>query len=609
MFSVFAVSFLKGTLGFCNGVMTKPQLALLTYPMSWDKLSQTHKSWFLNSTCYDLSMFPVALTSKDICDCWFKNAWTNVLAFPSGFDNVLKGFYTFIKIATGSGWNDVMVAAANQRGINMQPVMNASMLWVLFFCTMSLFSNLFLLNIFAGAITGFYAKVQTVEGRNAMAFSTTRQLNLLEKSLLIKPMKHMRAVPSPNNRFLKICFRVVGGEQKLSKNSKKTQFEIFSSLIILLNCIALALPFFGQDIFFNSAEQMLLLIFTLLFNIETLLRLVGLRKYFFRQPWNIFDLLVVFATDAVLMVNQFGNSVTGKYATSFGRIMRLLRIVQVAKSLKGAESLILSLLSSLAGLLNVAGLVFVILAVFSVGAMELFAKVSSSQLLHVDANFQSIGASLISLIWLATGDNSNKYVQRLEESAPGCDESPVYNSHWCEITNDAPGCIPLNGCGSKYTIFFFLFFKMVVTYTLANLFIGTIMDSLASPQSRMKAKLITHKVIEDYNALWMEQDPLLTNLYPAYLFPQFLRALQEPLGLPEQDRSSPEKIRSFINSLNLPNNIIIEGLHYLDYDTVTIALSDAMLQRGGHAGDAAVHCISPTPFEKRKSPWFKTLFC
>jgi len=581
MFSIFAVSFLKGSLDSCHGQMDEDRLLLLTFPLPWESLSQTQVSWFANTTCSNPTDFPMNPTSHHICNCWFRKAWSSVLQYPSGFNNVLMGFYTFMVISTGSGWNTVMIAAVNQRGVNMQPFENANKAWVLFFCVVTLFCSFFLLNIFAGSITCYFTRHQHRSG-SKMSFSTPAELKWLERQLLVKRMKSVRPAPPSENWFLCFCFKMVFGESQELKDVKKTYFEKLVSFVIIVNGAALALTFFGQSSFYLTVDRWLVLVCTFFFNLEAFFRVVALRKYYFLEHWNIFDLTVVVITDIVLILGKWGN-VPSNFMTSFGRIMRLLRLLQVAKSLKGAEGLILTLLSSLAGFLNIGALLLVLFCVFGIGAKELFGKVSSTHLIYPDANFRSIGASMITLFWIATGDHWSSFTQTLSEDPPGCQADPPFNPNWCERNNDAPGCVPLNGCSSSHTFLFFYMFKVSIAYIVANLFIGTILDSMASPQTRMKTKLITEDVISEYNILWSKHDPLLRNIYPAYLLPQFLRNLPEPLGLPEQDRNDHDIILSFIESLHLPDKIIVDGLHYYEYEELTTALSDAMLERVQYA--------------------------
>jgi len=77
---------------------------------------------------------------------------------------------------------------------------------------------------------------------------------------------------------------------KLATDQK---FDIFIMLIILLNMFTMAVEYYEAP---HDLEQVLHYInigFVAIFTAECLIKVIGLRHYYFKNPWNVFDFAVV----------------------------------------------------------------------------------------------------------------------------------------------------------------------------------------------------------------------------------------------------------------------------------------------------------------------------
>jgi hypothetical protein len=70
-------------------------------------------------------------------------------------------------------------------------------------------------------------------------------------------------------------------------------FEAFILGIILMNTICLALTWYGQDEKWAYSFKIINYCFLTIFTLEAILKLYAFKKRFFRDGWNIFDLVVV----------------------------------------------------------------------------------------------------------------------------------------------------------------------------------------------------------------------------------------------------------------------------------------------------------------------------
>ncbi len=70
------------------------------------------------------------------------------------------------------------------------------------------------------------------------------------------------------------------------------KFEISITIVIALNMIIIAVEYFNQPLKTENIINVINTIFVTLYGLETLFKLIGLRLHFFRNAWNIFDLII-----------------------------------------------------------------------------------------------------------------------------------------------------------------------------------------------------------------------------------------------------------------------------------------------------------------------------
>jgi len=76
----------------------------------------------------------------------------------------------------------------------------------------------------------------------------------------------------------------------------KQTFDIFIMIVILLNMMTMAIEYYDQP---QQLEDVLFIInqiFITIFTLECAMKIIALRQYYFRQPWNVFDFVVVISS-------------------------------------------------------------------------------------------------------------------------------------------------------------------------------------------------------------------------------------------------------------------------------------------------------------------------
>lgn len=175
-----------------------------------------------------------------------------------------------------------------------------------------------------------------------------------------------------------------------------------------------------------------------LFTVEIGLRIYAFRSRFFRDPWGLFDFLVV----AIAWMPASG-------PLSVLRALRVLRVLRLISAVPSLRNVVEAMLAALPGMGSIVLLMVLIFYVFAVMAAKLFGPVD-------EAAFGTLGASLFTLFQLMTLDNWTSIVKPAMEASP-------------------------------WSLLFFLPFIVVSTFVVLNLFIGVIVESIQTLRDQRAA--------------------------------------------------------------------------------------------------------------------------
>jgi len=211
------------------------------------------------------------------------------------------------------------------------------------------------------------------------------------------------------------------------------RFEGVILALIILNSVILALETspsvmmqFGPAL--KLADQIILGLFVL----ELAIRMSADFKAFWRDPWRIFDFLVV----AIALVPASG-------PLAILRALRILRVLRLLSGVPAMRRVVNGLLAAVPGLSSVVFLILLIFFVFSVISTKIFAAAFPEW-------FGSIGASSYTLFQIMT----------LESWSMG-------------IVRPVMEVFPL-------AWILFVPFIIITAFTVLNLFIGVIVDAMQS---------------------------------------------------------------------------------------------------------------------------------
>ena len=180
------------------------------------------------------------------------------------------------------------------------------------------------------------------------------------------------------------------------------------------------------------------------------------------------------------------------------RAFRVCRIFRIMKSLKTVQTLLRTVLSALPNMFNIAILLCLMLFIFAVMGVQLFARVSwgDEGLVNKHANFRSFGNAFLTLARHSTGEAWNEFMYAMvspdvPDGSP-CDPDP---SHCINKTHPEPGCFigntvcgytdivactTIHGCGTDAAVPYFVLFTLVVGFVMLNLFVAVILEGFAT---------------------------------------------------------------------------------------------------------------------------------
>lgn len=217
----------------------------------------------------------------------------------------------------------------------------------------------------------------------------------------------------------------------------------FIVAVIVLNAITLGMetsPGLRASIghWLHAFDLVALAIFVL----ELAVKLYAFRARFFRSAWNVFDLVVV----GIALVPA-----SGPFAVL--RALRVLRVLRLVSMMPRLRFVVEALLAAVPGIAAIAGLMGLIYYVFAVVATGLFGA-------DFPAWFGSLGKSLYSLFQIMTLESWSMGIVR-----------PVMEVH-------------------PWAWAFFVPFILIATFTMLNLFIAIIVNTMQSLHDEEKEETL-----------------------------------------------------------------------------------------------------------------------
>ncbi|XP_056278035.1 voltage-dependent L-type calcium channel subunit alpha-1D [Pseudoliparis swirei] len=428
------------------------------------------------------------------------------------FDNVLMGMLALFTVSTFEGWPQLLYRSVDANAINRGPIYNYRVEISIFFVIYIIIIAFFMMNIFVGFVIITFREQGEAEFKNCELNKNQRQC--VYYALKAQPTK----IYIPKNPSQLKFWRIINS----------SQFEYVMFALILGNTLTLAVQHYEQSKVFTSVMDILNMIFTVVFTIEMIIKLLALRvHHYFIDPWNSFDALIVVGSVLDIAVSEFsgggghgegpGKGESGKVSITFFRLFRVLRLVKLLSKGEGIRTLLWTFVKSLQALPYVGLFIAMIFFIYAVIGMQSFGKVAIDDDTHINrnCNFQTFFMAVLVLFRCATGE---QWQEIMLAALPGrrCDPE----------ADTEPG--EEFSCGSNLSYIYFISFFMLCAYLIINLFIAVIMDNFEY-LTRDWTVLGTHH-LDEFKRVWSDYDPEGTGRIKHIDVVTMLRRIQPPLG-------------------------------------------------------------------------------
>lgn len=194
---------------------------------------------------------------------------------------------------------------------------------------------------------------------------------------------------------------------------KHIYFEYTITMFILVNTFFMAIKSYRMDPKLVIASEYANYVFAAVFNIEMILKVIGLGNMYFKEGWNIFDMTIVILTDIGLLVKLLKLGEAFATAATVIRGFRIMRIFKLIRSSVHIRVILDTVFNILPQIKNVMTLIVLLMFIFAALGINLFANVMLQDALNDKNNFKDFGTAFVILMSFMTGEDWNTFMFEL----------------------------------------------------------------------------------------------------------------------------------------------------------------------------------------------------
>ncbi|KAF5906341.1 voltage-dependent T-type calcium channel subunit alpha-1G isoform X7, partial [Clarias magur] len=400
---------------------------------------------------------PKNITNKSDC-LLAKYKWVR---HKYNFDNLGQALMSLFVLASKDGWVDIMYDGLDAVGVDQQPIMNHNPWMLLYFISFLLIVAFFVLNMFVGVVVENFHKCRRHQEAEEAKRREEKRLKRMEKKRRKAQCKPYYSDYSPTRRLIhKMC--------------TSHYLDLFITIVIGLNVITMSMEHYQQPKILDEALKICNYIFTVIFVLECVFKLVafGFRR-FFKDRWNQLDLAIVLLSIMGITLEEIEVNASLPINPTIIRIMRVLRIARVLKLLKmavGMRALLDTVIQALPQVGNLGLLFMLLFFIFAALGVELFGDLICDDLHPCEglgryATFKNFGMAFLLLFRVSTGDNWNGI---MKDTLRDC----AHDNGTCYNTVVSP--------------IYFVSFVLTAQFVLVNVVIAVLMKHLEESNKEAK---------------------------------------------------------------------------------------------------------------------------
>ncbi|XP_012892390.1 PREDICTED: voltage-dependent T-type calcium channel subunit alpha-1G isoform X11 [Dipodomys ordii] len=394
------------------------------------------------------------------------------------FDNLGQALMSLFVLASKDGWVDIMYDGLDAVGVDQQPIMNHNPWMLLYFISFLLIVAFFVLNMFVGVVVENFHKCRQHQEEEEARRREEKRLRRLEKKrrnlMLDDVIAPGSSASAASEAQCKPYYSDYSRFRLLVHHLCTSHYlDLFITGVIGLNVVTMAMEHYQQPQILDEALKICNYIFTVIFVLESVFKLVafGFRR-FFQDRWNQLDLAIVLLSIMGITLEEIEVNASLPINPTIIRIMRVLRIARVLKLLKmavGMRALLDTVMQALPQVGNLGLLFMLLFFIFAALGVELFGDLECDEThpcegLGRHATFRNFGMAFLTLFRVSTGDNWNGI---MKDTLRDCDqESTCYNTVISPI--------------------YFVSFVLTAQFVLVNVVIAVLMKHLEESNKEAK---------------------------------------------------------------------------------------------------------------------------
>ncbi|XP_051926384.1 voltage-dependent T-type calcium channel subunit alpha-1G isoform X2 [Hippocampus zosterae] len=394
------------------------------------------------------------------------------------FDNLGQALMSLFVLASKDGWVDIMYDGLDAVGVDQQPVMNYNPWMLLYFISFLLIVAFFVLNMFVGVVVENFHKCRRHQEAEEAKRREEKRLKRMEKkrrNLMVPGVSWALSEGTLKEAQSKPYYSDYSPTRLIiHKMCTSHYLDLFITIVIGLNVITMSMEHYQQPKELDEALKICNYIFTLIFVLESVFKLVafGFRR-FFKDKWNQLDLAIVLLSIMGITLEEIEVNASLPINPTIIRIMRVLRIARVLKLLKmavGMRALLDTVMQALPQVGNLGLLFMLLFFIFAALGVELFGDLICDELHPCEglgryATFKNFGMAFLLLFRVSTGDNWNGI---MKDTLRDC----AHETSTCYNTVVSP--------------IYFVSFVLTAQFVLVNVVIAVLMKHLEESNKEAK---------------------------------------------------------------------------------------------------------------------------
>ncbi|KAI5623256.1 voltage-dependent T-type calcium channel subunit alpha-1G isoform X2, partial [Silurus asotus] len=394
------------------------------------------------------------------------------------FDNLGQALMSLFVLASKDGWVDIMYDGLDAVGVDQQPMMNHNPWMLLYFISFLLIVAFFVLNMFVGVVVENFHKCRRHQEAEEAKRREEKRLKRMEKkrrNIMLTGVSWSSPESGVTEAQCKPYYSDYSPTRRLiHKMCTSHYLDLFITIVIGLNVITMSMEHYQQPKVLDEALKICNYIFTIIFVLESVFKLVafGFRR-FFKDRWNQLDLAIVLLSIMGITLEEIEVNASLPINPTIIRIMRVLRIARVLKLLKmavGMRALLDTVIQALPQVGNLGLLFMLLFFIFAALGVELFGDLICDDLHPCEglgryATFNNFGMAFLLLFRVSTGDNWNGI---MKDTLRDC----AHDTGTCYNTVVSP--------------IYFVSFVLTAQFVLVNVVIAVLMKHLEESNKEAK---------------------------------------------------------------------------------------------------------------------------